>query len=462
MGGAVKAAKLTQRLLAFSRQQPSDARPIDVNQLVAEMSDLLHRTLGEAIMIEVALDAALWPIHAASIELEAAILNLAVNARDAMPAGGKLAITTRNVTFDEADAAMHADVANGSYVLIAVTDTGTGMSKDVIDRAFEPFFTTKAIGQGTGLGLCQVYNFVRQGGGFMNIYSEPGLGTTIKMYFPRWSGAEAETHLPPVAQSMPRGETSETILVVEDDPDVRGYSTATLRGLGYRVLEAPDGATALDIIAREPGLNLLFSDIGLTGGMDGRVLAKYAEQRRPGLKVLLTTAYPHIDLRRERQAGQPIELLPKPFAVAALASTIRRMLDVDPGARILVVDDEPLVRGTIVEMLTEMSCRVEEASTAQEARARLASQSRGSLDAALIDLYLPDGGGEALIAGLRATQPALPLILVVDDASYHLRERFADDKAVQILTKPFDIGSLRRVLETFALALRSPAGRQGE
>jgi CheY-like chemotaxis protein len=426
------------------------------------MSDLLHRTLGEAITIEVALDTALWPIHAPPIELEAAILNLAVNARDAMPAGGRLTIATQNVTFDEADVAMHADVASGSYVLVAVTDTGTGMSKDVIDRAFEPFFTTKGIGQGTGLGLCQVYNFVRQGGGRVNIYSEPSLGTTIKMYFPRSGGVEPETHLPPIVQSIPRGEPSETILVVEDDPDVRDYSTATLQDLGYRVLEAPDGATALDIIAREPGLSLLFSDIGLTGGMDGRVLAKYAQQRRPGLKVLLTTAYPHIDLQSERQAGQPIELLLKPFAVAALASTIRRMLDAGPGARILVVDDEPLVRGTILEMLHEMGCRVEEAGTAQEARARLASQSRGSLDAALIDLYLPDGGSEELIVDLRATQPGLPLILVTDDASYHLRERFAHDEAVQILTKPFDTSSLHRVLETFALAIRGPANRRRE
>ncbi|HEX3972979.1 MAG TPA: ATP-binding protein, partial [Stellaceae bacterium] len=277
MGGAVRAAKLTQRLLAFSRQQPSDARRIDVNQLVSGMSDLLHRTLGEAITIEVALDAEIGSIHAAPVDLESAILNLAVNSRDAMPAGGKLTIETRNVEFDDDYAATHASVTPGRYVLIAVTDTGTGMSKEVIDRAFEPFFTTKGIGQGTGLGLCQVYNFVRQGGGHVNIYSEPGLGTRMKMYFPRAAAAEPDTPMAPIAQTIPRGTPFEAILVVEDHPDVRAYSTATLRNLGYRVLEAPDGASALDIIEREPGLSLLFSDIGLTGGMDGRVLAKYAQ-----------------------------------------------------------------------------------------------------------------------------------------------------------------------------------------
>jgi CheY-like chemotaxis protein len=298
---------------------------------------------------------------------------------------------------------------------------------------------------------------VRQGGGQVTIYSEPSLGTTIKMYFPRAVGADPEMGLLLAAQTIPRAEGSETILVVEDDPDVRSYSTATLRDLGYRVLEAPDGAAALGIIAREPRLSLLFSDIGLTGGMDGRVLAKHARQRRPGLKVLLTTAYPHIEPQSRSQAEPPIELLPKPFTIAALATTIRSVLDAGPGTRILVADRDPLVRDTIVEMLGEMGCRIEEASTAHEVRARLAGPARRPLDVALIDLYALDEPREDVIAELRATQPELPLIIVCDDGTYHLRERFAADKGVQILTKPFDTNALRHALTTFALATNGDA-----
>lgn len=334
MGGAVRAAKLTQRLLAFSRQQPNEAKTIEVAQLVSNMSDLLHRTLGETIAIDVALDSGLWPIQAAPVELEAAILNLAVNARDAMPTGGKLTITAENVELDEAYASMHANVAVGRYVLIAVADTGIGMSKEVIDRAFEPFFTTKGIGQGTGLGLCQVYNFVRQSGGHINIYSEAGLGTTINMYFPCFLGAVSAAHGEPEHQTIPRGKPSETVLVVEDDPGVRNYSTATLRDLGYCVFEAPDAAAALDIIGREPELRLLFTDIGLPGGMDGRALARCARQQRPDLKVLLTTAYPHIDLEEQARTGQRLRLLAKPFTIAALGNAIREALNPEESGRI--------------------------------------------------------------------------------------------------------------------------------
>jgi signal transduction histidine kinase len=325
---AARAGTLTQRLLAFSRRQPLMPTTLDVNRLVVGMSELISRTLGEAIRTETQLFSNVWQVSADENQLESALLNLAVNARDAMPSGGLLTIETRNVTLDEAYARSQHGVQPGDYVQIAVTDTGSGMTKDVLERAFDPFFTTKGIGQGTGLGLSQVYGFVRQSGGHVLIYSEPGRGTTVKLYLPRQAAVpKPESKPTPTRTPAPRGRSSETILVVEDEPEVRLLARDTLRGLGYGVREADDGRAALDIIEREPRLRLLLTDIGLPGGLDGRELADQARRRRPHLKVLFTTGYGRDATIHRATPETEADLLRKPFNAADLARKVRALLD---------------------------------------------------------------------------------------------------------------------------------------
>jgi PAS domain S-box-containing protein len=258
LSGAKRAAKLTERLLAFSRRMPLDPRPIDVNVLINGLSDLLHRTLGETIEFEHVLGGGVWRIEADTNELEAAILNLAVNARDAMPDGGRLTIETANAHLDEAYAAAQAEVVTGHYVSISVSDTGTGMDANTVAQAFEPFFTTKPVGKGTGLGLSQVYGFVKQSGGHVRIYSEVGQGTTVRLYLPRLLNPASAAD-PEVQTFVPEAQKDETVLVVEDDDDVRTYSVDVLRDLGYRVIEAHDGPSALRLLERQPAVHLLFT-----------------------------------------------------------------------------------------------------------------------------------------------------------------------------------------------------------
>jgi DNA-binding response OmpR family regulator/nitrogen-specific signal transduction histidine kinase len=288
--GAERAATLTQRLLAFSRRQPLAPKPIDVDRLVAGMGDLLHRALGEIVGLETVSTAGLWKVEADPNQLEATILNLAVNARDAMPEGDKLTIETANVRLDEQYAGAHAEVAPGSYVLLAVTDTGHGMSREVLSKALDPFFTTKGIGRGTGLGLSMAYGFVKQSGGHLKIYSEEGQGTTVKIYLPRLlrvGEAVDEAESAPVD----RIKRDRSILVVEDDDDVRAYTVEILRELGYRVLEAHDGPSALRLIERQDRpIDLMFTDVVMPG-MSGRELADRARAVQPELKIIYTSGY---------------------------------------------------------------------------------------------------------------------------------------------------------------------------
>jgi len=328
MQGAQRAATLTQRLLAFSRRQPLEPKPIDANKLVSGMSELLRRTLGETISLETVLAGGLWRTHADPNQLENAILNLAVNARDAMPGGGMLTIETANAHLDEAYVAeLPEAVPPGQYVLIAVADTGTGMDKSTMERVFEPFFTTKEAGKGTGLGLSQVYGFVRQSGGHVRIYSERGEGTTVKIYLPRLAGSGSEP-ADEVAKGvdLPSGE-GETVLVVEDEEALRAYTTEALRELGYRVLEAPNGPAALELLNRETRVDLLFTDVVLPGGMNGRVLAEEARRRRPGLRALFTTGYTRNAIVHHGRLDPGVHLLGKPFTYAELALKVRRLLD---------------------------------------------------------------------------------------------------------------------------------------
>jgi PAS domain S-box-containing protein len=323
---ASRAALLTHRLLAFSRRQPLMPEVLWANKLVAGISELLRRTLGESILIETVLAGGLWPTLADGNQLENALINLAINARDAMPEGGKLTIETANTHLDEAYARMHEEVQPGQYVGIFVTDTGAGMARETAAHAFEPFFTTKEIGQGTGLGLSQVYGFIKQSGGHVKIYSEVGEGTTVKLYLPRYRGAENVVDERPETYQLPRGR-SELVLVVEDDPDVRDYTVEMVGDLGYSVLSAPDGASALRLLDSHRQVSLLFTDVGLPGGMNGRQLAEQALRRQPRLKVLYTTGYARNAIVNQGRLDPAVEVVFKPFTYSDLATKIRHVLE---------------------------------------------------------------------------------------------------------------------------------------
>ena len=325
LSAATRGSELTKQLLAFSRQQALEPRRIDVNALVQGMDSLLRRTLGEDIDLRTVEDRQLWPAVADPAQLESAILNLAINARDAMPDGGRLMIETRNVHLDEDYAARHAEVKAGDYVMVAVTDTGCGMPPEVAERAFEPFFTTKEIGKGTGLGLSMIYGFMKQSGGHVKIYSEVGLGTTMRLYLPR-AAADAPAIAASAAHTdVPTG--SETILVVEDDVDVRLFVVAQLESLGYRVLAAEDGVRAKKILSGPERLDLLFTDVIMPGGMTGKQLADEAVRERPQLKTLYTSGYTENTIIHQGRLDPGVQLLSKPYRRADLARKVRQVLD---------------------------------------------------------------------------------------------------------------------------------------
>jgi signal transduction histidine kinase len=324
MQGAKRAATLTQRLLAFSRRQPLEPKPVDLNKLVSGMSDLLRGTLGESVELQTVLAGGLWRVEIDYNQLENSLINLAVNARDAMPKGGKLIVETANAHLDEGYTARETEVMPGQYVVIAVSDTGSGISGDVLERVFEPFFTTKPTGHGTGLGLSQVYGFVKQSGGHVKIYSEPGEGTTVKIYLPRFTGANEEDQL--AADTIPDGNGMETVLVVENDDGVREHSSEILQELGYRVIEAHDGVTALTKLEENNSIDLLFTDVGLPG-INGRELAEEARKRRPRLKVLFTTGYARNAIVHHGRLDAGVEMISKPFTYADLAAKVRKIID---------------------------------------------------------------------------------------------------------------------------------------
>jgi signal transduction histidine kinase/ActR/RegA family two-component response regulator len=326
MHGVRRAATLTQRLLAFSRQQTLDPEPLDAGQLVSGMLDLLRRTLGESVVIETAAASGLWLTRIDANQLESALLNLAVNARDAMPRGGKLTIETANAALDESYVARHAELTAGQYVMIAVRDTGIGMSPDVQARVFEPFFTTKPFGQGTGLGLSMVYGFVAQSGGHIRIDSAPGAGTTIRLYLPRYVQQPSPLAVTRNAAVRAHG-AAETVLVVEDDDTVRNAAVEALREIGYQVLEAPDAMEAFRLIADRGGIDLLFTDVGLPGGVNGRALADAAHNINPALKVLFTTGYTRDATLKSGTLNGDVHFLAKPFSLQQLEAKVREVLD---------------------------------------------------------------------------------------------------------------------------------------
>jgi signal transduction histidine kinase/DNA-binding response OmpR family regulator len=445
MRGAQRAASLTQRLLAFSRQQPLDPKPVDVSRLVTGMSDLLHRTIGEQISVETVLSAGLWRTNIDANQMEMAIINLAVNSRDAMPNGGKLTIETANTQLDERYVAHQAEVVPGQYVMLAVSDNGSGMSRETVAKAFEPFFTTKDIGHGTGLGLSQVYGFVKQSGGHVKIYSEPGQGTTVKIYLPRLYSNEAVGAAEP-AQRIAKGRDGETILAVEDDNDVRAHTCGILRELGYQVLEAANGMAALGVLQAHPEVDLLFTDVGLPGGMNGRQLAGAARGLNRKLKVLFTTGYARNAIVHDGRLDPGVQLITKPFSFAGLSEKLRDILDArNVPARILIVEDEDLIQMLLSSQLEEMGFEVEVAGSAAAALDKMVLL-HGQIDAAIVDLGLPDSQDGTLVRELRAKYASLPIIISSGYDKASLQARFPGSLFLEYLSKPFTAEQLAAAL----------------
>jgi len=327
---SMRAATLVQRLLTFSRQHPQEVKVVDINRLVSEMSEILHRAIGETVRVETVLAGGLWKAALDPNQLESAILNLAVNARDAMPNGGRLTIETSNAYLDEAYVQQSgAEVEAGQFVLVAVSDTGSGMSPEVRDRAFDPFYTTKPAGAGSGLGLSMVYGFVRQSHGHIQIYSEIGQGSSIKMYFPRLSDPSAfpawEADSEPVVPGS--HEHSESILLVEDDPDVSRFVIDALGDIGYRVTHAATAAEALEKLKGMPDVALLFTDVVLPGGINGRQLANAVKETHPDLPVLFATGYTRNAIIHHGRLDSDVDLLTKPFTTEAMAKKVREVLE---------------------------------------------------------------------------------------------------------------------------------------
>jgi CheY-like chemotaxis protein len=419
------------------------------------MSELLHRALGEMVRLEIVTSPGLWRVEVDPNQLESSLLNLAVNARDAMPNGGQLAIETANARLDETYAAEHAEVPPGQYVLIAVTDTGSGMSKEVVDRAFEPFYTTKEVGKGTGLGLSMIYGFVKQSGGHVKIYSEEGQGTTVKIYLPRLlsepSGEEEEPRVTAGFETSPR---QDTILVVEDDDDVRAYTVDCLRDLGYRVLEAHDGPSALRLLERqEDPVDLLFTDVVMPG-MSGRELADEARKVQPDLRVLFTSGYTRNAIVHAGRLDAGVEMIMKPFTYEALAQKVRDVLDSGRTRRILIVEAEPTVRSLAADAFAGMGYRAEEAGTAAEALGKVRS-AQGRYDLIVIDDELPDRIGEAVVRELRALHTDLPMLITSRSKHDDLAEQFSGDRCIRVIARPYKSGALVEAIRS--LNLECPA-----
>jgi len=453
MKGADRAAALTQRLLAFARRQPLTPKPIDVDRLVTGMSELLQRTLGEQVRLQIVTSPGLWRVEADPNQLESAILNLGLNARDAMPGGGELTIETANAQLDQQYVAGHSEVPPGQYVMIAVTDTGEGMSKQVLDRAFEPFFTTKEVGKGSGLGLSMIYGFVKQSGGHVKLYSEDGQGTTIKIYLPRLLG-DADLEPDDIQRQVPEsGAARETILVVEDDVDVRSYTVECLHELGYRVLEAHDGASAMQQLERYDGeIDLLFTDVVMPR-MSGSQLTTEARRMQPGLKVLYTSGYTRNAVDHNGRLDPGVEMIAKPFTYEGLAQKVRDVLDSGEGS-VLLVDGDPSRLEPVRQALAASRFRSEVAATAGEALGKVRA-AQGSYAAVVIDDELPGRDADRLLRSLRSLHRDLPIVIASPARAAELAGKHAADSCFAAITKPYTAGELQDTLRALRVRCRS-------
>lgn len=477
LAGVGRGAKLASQLLAFGRRQPLEPKVIHVGRLIQQMDDMLRRTLGEGVEVETVVSGGLWNAFADPTQLENAVLNLAINARDAMDAHGKLTIESSNAFLDDVYCRQHPECSPGQYVLLAVTDTGCGMTPEVAAQVFEPFYSTKPEGKGTGLGLSMVYGFIKQSGGHVKIYTEPGLGTTVKLYLPRSLAALEEAQFQAVGPA--RGGT-ETVLVAEDDEEVRATAVDILKSFGYRVLEATDATGAMAVINSGQHVDLLFTDVVMPGKLRSPDLARKARERLPGIAVLFTSGYTENAIVHGGRLDPGVELLSKPYTQEALAHKIRHVLanqqqrnrilglgsesqSVDTpasppplhphsassdsaharnatGFSIMLVEDDDLIRSGTTALLRAMGHEVMAAANASEAERLLSS---GGFDFLVTDVALPDGRGEKLAVQARQTIPKLAVVFATgsDDV-----EEFLPDAVV--LRKPFDIEALNAALSS--------------
>jgi len=469
--GVTRGARLASQLLAFGRRQPLEPKVINIGRLVRGLDEMLRRALGEETEVETTISGGLWNTFADPGQIENALLNLAINARDAMNGVGKLTIEVGNAFLSDDYARIHPEVTPGQYVMLAVTDTGVGIPPEIMDKVFEPFFTTKPEGQGTGLGLSMVYGFARQSNGHVSIYSEIGQGTTVKLYLPR--SQDAEDVLVDIDQQAPLGGI-ETILVVEDDEEVRTTAVELLSDLGYRVLKAADAASALAIVESGIPIDLLFTDVVMPGPMRSPELARKARERLPGIGVLFTSGYTENAIVHGGRLDEGVNLLPKPYTREALARKVRHVLatryqpanahapatslfafsynsaavstqNPPTGAsaqKILLVEDEALIRLTAAEMLQDLGYEVLEAGSAQEARAALQTY---SIDVLMTDVQLPDQSGIELAEHARAIHPAIGVVFATGRSELAGAGEAQTARSV-LLQKPYETGDIERAL----------------
>ena len=456
-----KGAKLASYLLAFGRRQPLEPKVIKISRLVANMEDLLRRSLGEEIEIEMVISGGLWNTAVDVAQVENALLNLAINARDAMDGSGRMTIEATNAVLDDLYCRTHGDVNPGQYVMLAVTDTGCGMPPEVASRAFEPFYSTKEEGKGTGLGLSMVYGFVKQSGGHVKIYSEVGQGTTVKLYLPRSTAAEEP--LGPVESQQAVGGT-ETILVAEDDEAVRATVVEMLSGLGYRVLKAPDATSALAVIDSGVHIDLLFTDVVMPGSLRSPELARMARERLPNLAVLFTSGYTENAIVHGGRLDPGVELLGKPYTRERLARRIRRVLasqkrgvEARPpapavpapsggggtaGLAIVLVEDEENIRANTAALLEHLGHRVQSAPDAETALPLITADT----DVLITDVQLPGMWGDALAAQARSSAPGVRIVFATGHGEV------ANWPDALVLRKPYDLQSLVQVLDRQGIA----------
>ncbi|AYD05209.1 PAS domain-containing protein [Neorhizobium sp. NCHU2750] len=455
LGGVSRGAKLASQLLAFGRRQPLEPKVVNLGRFLVGMEDLLRRSIGEAVEVEVATAGGLWNTFADPTQVENAVLNLAINARDAMEGTGRLTIEASNAFLDQDYASTHDEVEPGQYVMIAVSDTGSGMSPEIIEKVFEPFFSTKPEGKGTGLGLSMVYGFVKQSGGHVKIYSEVGQGTTVRIYLPR---ALADEDREVVINKGPIEGGQETILVVEDDEDVRGTVVEMLGELGYRVLTAKDAQAGLTVVESGIPIDVVFTDVVMPGPLKSREMARRAKERLPNLIILFTSGYTENSIVHGGRLDAGVELLSKPYTREALARRLRHLINNQkqreqavaqtlsanpivvaptsgPSLNILLVEDDILIRMNTAEMLMDIGHQVVEAGSGGEA---LHIVAKGGVDLLVTDLGLPDMRGGELVVKIRELFPDMGVILATGEN----HKPDGAENAV-LLSKPYDEDALR-------------------
>lgn len=484
VAATARGSRLASQLLAFGRRQPLSPKTVNLGRLVRGIDDMLRRSLGESVEIETVIAGGLWNTFVDTVQVENALLNLAINARDAMQGHGKLTIEAGNAFLDDVYVARHPDVTPGQYVMVAVTDTGCGIPAELLERVFEPFFTTKPEGRGTGLGLSMVYGFVKQSGGHIKIYSEMGQGTTVRLYLPR---ARQPEDIETEVETGPVTGGTETVLVVEDDEDVRGTVVDLLSELGYRVLRAKDAQSALAIVESGVPIDLLFTDVVMPGPLESPELARKARERLPNIAVLFTSGYTDNAIVHGGRLDDGVDLLSKPYSREALARKIRQVLrhqvrgrpsqmpvpallpgepaaaerEAQPPARtrggILLVDDDPMVRFTTADMLAYLGYAVTEAADASEALSLLGKR---QFDIIVTDIALPDLSGDELAVRAIALQPGLRVIFAsgydeLPDGGNH-----AALSDAMLLRKPYDRQQMEALLDA-AMAARIASGMAG-